>query len=355
LKVPPPDLSEAGVLTACGRWEPGMAELVHFPHGFGSHHWLADTSESKRFFVTVDDLDTKPWLGDDRDSVFAGLARCYETAHALPDGGGLSFVVAPLAAPGGEVVARLTDRYTLAMFPFVEGVAAGQWGEPSALVDPSDLVRALADLHAASRITRSHARREDLEIAGRSDLEDALVDRSASWEGGPFSELARECVREDGDLIRRSLARFDHLADVVRTEHAQHDPGVLTHGEPHPGNVIVGADGRLHLVDWDTVAIAAPERDLWMLAAEPGHESEWLSLYTSITGLRVSSAAIELYRLAWVLKDLVGFVGVLRAPHSRDPDMETYLRALSVSIEHLKQSGGAALPWVGTPSAPAVP
>jgi aminoglycoside phosphotransferase (APT) family kinase protein len=38
--------------------------------------------------------------------------------------------------------------------------------------------------------------------------------------------------------------------------------GALTHGEPHPGNVIGTDDGWL-LVDWDTAAIAQPERDLW--------------------------------------------------------------------------------------------
>jgi aminoglycoside phosphotransferase (APT) family kinase protein len=37
---------------------------------------------------------------------------------------------------------------------------------------------------------------------------------------------------------------------------------VLTHGEPHGANVLLG-EGGLSLVDWDTVGIAEPERDLW--------------------------------------------------------------------------------------------
>ena len=39
---------------------------------------------------------------------------------------------------------------------------------------------------------------------------------------------------------------------------------VVTHGEPHAGNVMRRSDGRHLLVDWDTVAVAPPERDLWM-------------------------------------------------------------------------------------------
>ena len=39
---------------------------------------------------------------------------------------------------------------------------------------------------------------------------------------------------------------------------------VVTHGEPHPVNVMQTDAGRV-LIDWDTVAIAPPERDLWMV------------------------------------------------------------------------------------------
>jgi uncharacterized protein len=40
---------------------------------------------------------------------------------------------------------------------------------------------------------------------------------------------------------------------------------VVTHGEPHPANVML-VTGTLVLIDWDTVALAVPERDLWMVA-----------------------------------------------------------------------------------------
>lgn len=44
-------------------------------------------------------------------------------------------------------------------------------------------------------------------------------------------------------------------------------PGwVVTHGEPHPGNVIRTSHG-LRIIDWTTVQMAPPERDLWMLTS----------------------------------------------------------------------------------------
>src|SRR5207237_10322167 len=54
--------------------------------GAGSYHWLASDTEGTRGFVTVDDLDQKPWLGDTRESVFGGLRRAFDTAVAPRQG-----------------------------------------------------------------------------------------------------------------------------------------------------------------------------------------------------------------------------------------------------------------------------
>jgi hypothetical protein len=54
-------------------WGIGPASLVYLPVGGGAYHWIAPTAEGRQWFVTCDDLDIKPWLGTDRDSVFDGL------------------------------------------------------------------------------------------------------------------------------------------------------------------------------------------------------------------------------------------------------------------------------------------
>ena len=64
------------------------------------------------------------------------------------------------------------------------------------------------------------------------------------------------------------------------------------------------------LVDWDTVGLAPPERDLWMVASETGDE---LRRYTELTGRPVDPTALGLYRLRWALDDISCFVRDLRA------------------------------------------
>lgn len=95
---------------------------------------------------------------------------------------------------------------------------------------------------------------------------------------------------------------------------------MITHGEPHPGNLIRSSEGDWRLVDWDTVALALPERDLWML---DDTTSGSLELWESLTGRRVHRPTIELYRLAWALSDLAWCVE--RSPAEADADADAML------------------------------
>jgi spectinomycin phosphotransferase len=120
------------------------------------------------------------------------------------------------------------------------------------------------------------------------------------------------------------LAELLALADRLSAE-AQTRGGrwVVTHGEPHAGNVIRTSAGRV-LVDWDTVAIAPPERDLWMLVdrGEPGDR------YVRATGGPINEAALDFFRLAWDLGDLAEYLSVLRSPHQENDDTLRQYRAV---------------------------
>jgi spectinomycin phosphotransferase len=104
---------------------------------------------------------------------------------------------------------------------------------------------------------------------------------------------------------------------------------VITHGEPHPGNVIRARDG-LALVDWDTVGLAPPERDRWMLAADAG--SAEARVYERMTGRAVNPDGLALYRLRWALDDISAYLADLRAPHVRSADTEQAWRTLNEEL-----------------------
>ena len=312
----------------------GTLRLRYAPVGGGSYHWVVTGGPGEQWFVTVDDLDDKNWLGRTRPAVFSGLRAAMDAALWLRREAGLGFVVAPVPALDGQAVRPLGDAFTVAVFPYLYG-SPGEWAKPLPAADLDELVAMLAALHrvdpAAVRLPR-----RDMELSWRGDLEEALRELGRPWTGGgPFTEPARALLAGAAGPVRRGLEALDQWAS--RPTPAANL--VITHGEPHPGNVIRmpangtgAARGGIMLIDWDTVALAPPERDLWMVATEAGDE---LRRYTELTGRPVDATALELYRLRWALDDISCFVRDLRAPHRRTPGTEHAWQALETTIAQL--------------------
>ncbi len=285
-------------------WGFEAGEVEYAAVGAGGYHWRVADPDGRRRFVTVHDLDQAPWLGPTPDAAFDKLRRCFDGASLLHEQG-LRFVVAPLASLDGESARRLAPRYAISLFPLLVD-PAGAWDDFGA-AEREGAIRLLAELHRATPLVASVVPSENLEIAGREVLEAALA-RHGSWASGPYSEPAREVLAANGPDIVHLLQIFDGLVAAVQEGGIER---VVTHGEPHGGNVI-RSGGRYVLVDWDTVALAPAERDLMHVVGPLGDEA---GLYTELTGRRVDPVAIELYRVGWDLADIVVYLGVLLAPH----------------------------------------
>ena len=312
------DLSDA---VAHG-WQIGVAAAEYAPVGGGSYHWIVRDREGPRWFATVDDLDQKRWLGGTRDAVAEGLATAMEMAVALRHEARLPFVLAPIRARNGAAVVRLSYAYAVAVFPYLHG-ATGRFGQKLPADERNQVVDMLAALHRAAPIG-SRVPLHRVALAHRNDLETALSDVGQPWAGGPFSEPARALLDAHARQVGRLLARFDRLAERV----AAREP-VITHGEPHPANLLRAGNETL-LIDWDTVGLAPPERDLWWVITDT--DSEEALRYARATGRPVDSAALALYRLRWALDDLSIFVHRLRSEHDRTADAEHALRAIEITL-----------------------
>ena len=275
--------------------------------------------------MTVDDLEAKSFLGRTRDERFDGLRRALTTALTLHDRAGLEFVVAPAPDVHGALLGRLGTRYTVSVYGHVCGVP-GRFGEVFPSPQQEELVAMLVRLHSVPRDTVPEIGTAALDPPLRRELEAALRELEEPWAAGPYSEQARTLFAEHAPSISGAMARFDRLA--ARDRESQR---VVTHGEIHGGNLVQTRDG-LRLVDWDTVALATPERDLWMVDAGDG---EALRMYEHGTGRSVDADALELYRLRWRLDDTASFVQRLRSQHERSADTEHWWAALFESVELL--------------------
>ncbi|WP_285702754.1 phosphotransferase [Microtetraspora sp. NBRC 16547] len=314
-------------------WDIEPHSVEYLPVGAGSYHWSVVDRRGTAWFVKVDDLGVEV---AERDDAFNRLGRSYGAALALCRDAGLDFVLAPIPTATDAAVWRLTSRYALSVFPMVAG-AAGQFGahRPEDRVEVIDL---LAELHKATPIVADTASRADLVLPGRDKLEEALQDLDREWTDGPYAEPARKLLSVHAGQVQRLLADFDRRVDQVQNT----APGwVVTHGEPHPGNVMRTPAGLL-LIDWGTVQIAPPERDLWMLTPalsrmlgeDPdGDVDDVLARYTRATGRTVALAGLALYPLWWRLADIAIFVDELRRPHGLGEDIAASLTYLTGYLE----------------------
>jgi spectinomycin phosphotransferase len=319
VRARPENIDESAVIAALrGGWDFDTSTAEYAAVGAGSYHWHVTDETGDRAFVTVDDLGQKTWFGDTNDAAFDGLRGAFDTAVELR-AGGLPFVVAPIPTRGGESLLRLDARRTIALFPHVDG-EAGEFG----WIDDDDgrrsVVAMLAELHQAT--VGSAVRAAGFELPGRHHLEGALRDLDVPWTGGPLAEPAREAMRN----CATELAELLELADRLAADAEQRGRcWVVTHGEPHAGNVMRTGEGCV-LVDWDTVAAAPPERDLWMLVAGGAEAAD---LYTRATGTQLDDAALDFFRLTWDLKDYAEYLNVLRRPHEENDDTVRQCRSLT--------------------------
>lgn len=316
MRTPPGDLNlESVALVLSGRWNIEAASLNYVPLGFGSHHWIAASGDGKKWFLTADDLRNHH-CGEDEETAFENLTTAFETAAALRDVSNLSFVIGPVADTAGSPIVRLTNQFSLAVFPYLD-VEPTEFGEFRNTADRNEAQRLVGRLHnATTTIPVESLRHNTLAIPGRRGFHDALRSLDSTWKAGPYSEPARVLLREHGGTVRDKLRRFDGLAALVTGDTSG---WVITHGEPHAGNVIRTGSGKLVIVDWDTVAYAPRERDLWMMVNESN--PDW-SAYRDATGVTaLSQPALAAYRLQWDLAEIAIYTSWCQKPHERTEEM----------------------------------
>jgi spectinomycin phosphotransferase len=300
--------------------------MEYLPEGGGSHHWVLTDGDGLRHFVTVDDLDGKDWLGHTRQAVFGGLQRALGTAAELRYGAGLEFVAAAVPAGDGELVHRLDSRYAVSVFPFLAGRSYpfGPYADERLRGQALELI---AVLHRSTPAVRGLASGHVPGFTGRGDLDAFLLDPERPWDGGPFSQAAHRQVADRAADLARLTAGFDHLTVVTAPARADQ---VITHGEPHPAN-LMSVGGRVVLIDWDTAALAPPERDISLIAAGPGD----IDRYQEAAGRALDPAVITLYRLRWYLDDLASAIRMFRRQHRDTPDTRQWRDALAPQLEQL--------------------
>jgi len=142
---------------------------------------------------------------------------------------------------------------------------------------------------------------------------------------------AESSAVRNGWLARRPTIRrlIDTSAALVARIH-QRDSGELAasfvpcHADLHAGNVLLGPDGAIRVVDWDECLLAPRERDLMFVrgsvVAGRVADAEADAFEAGYGPYAVDRELLAHYRAAWAVQDVAGFAWeVLFQPERRPP------------------------------------
>jgi spectinomycin phosphotransferase len=108
--------------------------------------------------------------------------------------------------------------------------------------------------------------------------------------------------------IQVVIERAEQLAPQMQQRAAEF---CLCHSDLHAGNVLLGADDELVIVDWDNPILAPKERDLMFVGGGVGgiwnqaREREWF--YAGYGPAEIDSVAIAFYRYERIVADIVEY------------------------------------------------
>jgi spectinomycin phosphotransferase/16S rRNA (guanine(1405)-N(7))-methyltransferase len=323
---PPDDLPDEVLATVLAdAWNLSVDWLTYRPLGWGSHHWEVRDRDGGRWFATVDELANKRLsVAEPLSLAFDRLRASLATAIDLR-ASGCAFVVAPVSTSAGEPVVRTRDRFGVAIYPYVDGQSF-EWGHYAGPGHREAVLELVVAVHGAPLAARRHAKVDEFAIPHRDELTAGVAGHVVDV--GPYAMATVKLLADHETMLRRTLGHYDKLVGEAR---ANPSPVVVTHGEPHPGNTMLTTDGW-RLIDWDTVLVAPPERDLWMLQRS---DAAIVDAYADATGFTPRRAMLELYEVRWDLADIAWGVDRFRAPHHGTIEDEKSWELLQAQVASL--------------------
>ena len=277
-------------------------------------------------------------VADDSRPYFLKLRRgpLDEMSVAVPAflaGRGLRQIIPPLRTASGQLWSGL-DPFTLTLYPFVDGrdgykveLTEAQWIELGAVLKRMHTVRLPPALRRGlPRETYSPRYRSSV-LAFQARLRGSRFADPIAAELAVFLPANAAVVRQLVDAAERLARQIQSRSQAV----------VLCHADLHNGNLLIGNDGSLHIVDWDTALLAPKERDLMFVgsgigrAGNAAQEAAWF--YQGYGPAEVDPVALAYYRCERIVQDIDAFCEEILSTTEKSQDRSQGLRYLMNQFE----------------------
>ncbi|MFG1840627.1 phosphotransferase enzyme family protein [Micromonospora sp. NPDC049175] len=293
-----------------------LTSMERVTHGADEHArlWLTSTADGARYAVKLSGGGTAAGL-----AVPAYLARQ-----------GVPGIAAPLRTRDGDLSVD-HDGHRLSVVPWVSDQRA--LDGPMTDAHWQAYGEVLAAVHAVpvtdelSRLLPSGGAAYPSIVAATRAMAERLRDPDPADPAGPVLAELAAVWSTAADRVRALTGEVERGAASLRDGPAP----VLCHGDPHLGNLLLGAGGRVWLIDWDDAVLAPPECDLMFVrggvrAFAPVTAGQQRAVLTGY-----GPADIDPARLAWflavrALDDLSDWTRQALDPNAEAPDRDRAAR-----------------------------
>lgn len=238
---------------------------------------------------------------------------------------GIEEIIPPIKAINGKLTQHI-DEMTLIVYPFIEN----QNGFSQILTDDQwmTLGKVLKKVHELKipPSVRKQIRRDTYSSKWR-DFVRSLYGRIEAMPSG--DEVARNLLlfmkRHQGE-IRLLVDMAELMSQKIREKSAEF---VLCHADIHGGNVLIGTNGSIYIVDWDDPIMAPKERDLMFIGGGVAniwnnpHEEE--CFYKGYGKTEINLPILAYYRHERIVEDIAEYAqALLMTPDGGENRLEMY-------------------------------
>lgn len=236
---------------------------------------------------------------------------------------GVPALIPPLKTLSGRLW-TVMDAYKMILYPFVEG--QNGYEVPLSNQHWLELGAAMRAIHTA-RLPAPLARlvpRERFSAVYRRQVSTFQRQARQVNFADPAAAHLATLMRTHEDTIRGLVRRAAALARNLR---ARSLPFTLCHADLHAGNLHIGADGRLYIIDWDTLMLAPREHDLTLIGGcRLWNDPKQIALfYQGYASNEIDTCALAYYRSERVIMDIAAFCSQLFLSDAGGPDREQAL------------------------------
>lgn len=239
---------------------------------------------------------------------------------------GIYQVIAPLKTKGGLFCAKL-NTYTCILYPFIDGhngfqdpLSDDQWNELGRALKTVHSVTLPPDIQCKISIETYHPR-------WRESVKEFLVQAGNHPNEDPVATKFANGLLEHRNEIRLLIERAEELGYTLQSQSPER---VLCHADIHAGNLLLEADGALHLIDWDDPMIAPKERDLMFIGGGIGgiwNTSREVALfYQGYGSIDLNLTALTYYRYERIVSDIAEFCAQILLTTEGTADRERSLQ-----------------------------